>query len=335
MNADQSPPDVSVVLPVFNGAESLARAIESVCIQDVPAMEVILLDDGSKDRSWEIIASYPDSRIRSKRHANVGLAPTLNRGIASSRGRYIARQDQDDLVLPGRFAKQLAFLEENPDVAMVGTWAHIYAGDAPTARYHRHPCSNGALQLELLFNNSFVHSSVMIRVAVLREVGGYCEDKSLQPPEDYELWSRIARRYLVANLPEVLTVYREVPGSMSRAIDSPFLKNVIRISSENLHGLLAARYESNDCRLLAELYHHADIEGSRLHLSKSRAREMLEFAAQKIGGERLAWSDEFLASYRRIRTQLDSRFLQRKIPAAFIRPAKWLRNRLLALRDKW
>ena len=333
MSADQGLPDLSVVLPVFNGAGSLARAIDSVCIQDVPAMEVILLDDGSEDRSWEIIASYSDSRILSRRHTNVGLAPTLNRGIESSRGRYIARQDQDDLVLPGRFAKQLAFLEENPDIAIVGTWAHIYAGDRPTARYHRHPCSNGALQLELLFNNSFVHSSVMIRAAVLREVGGYCEDKSLQPPEDYELWSRIARRYPVANLPEVLTVYREVPGSMSRAIDNPFLKNVIRISSENLHHVLATRYESKDCTLLAELYHRRGIEGSRVHLSKARAREMLEFAAQKIGGKQLAWSDEFLVSYRRIRAHLDSRFLQRKIPAALVGPARWLRNRLLALRE--
>jgi Glycosyltransferase like family 2 len=257
----------------------------------------------------------------------------LNRGIETSRGRYIARQDQDDLALPGRFAKQLAFLNENPDVAIVGTWAHIYAGDTPTARYHRHPCSNVALQLELLFNNSFVHSSVMIRAAVLREVGGYCEDKSLQPPEDYELWSRIARRYPVANLPEVLTVYREVPGSMSRAMDNPFLKNLLRISSENLHQVLAPRYESKDCRLLAELYHGGGIQGSSSHLSIARARQMLDFAAQKIGGEQAAWSDEFLASYQRIRAHLDSRFWQRKIPAALVGPARWIRNRLVALTD--
>jgi len=262
-------------------------------------------------------------------HPNRGLAATLNRGIALAKGRYIARQDQDDLVLAGRLEKQRVFLDTHPDVAMVGTWAQIYSGDTPSQRYHRHPCSNEALQLELLFDNPFVHSSMMIRADVLRETGGYCEDKSRQPPEDYELWSRIARRHRVANLPEVLTVYREMPGSMSRTGDTPFLENVIRIASENLSHMLSQRYSLEECAALANLYHHGGARGSLTSLSKARTRQMLEFAAQELSGNRADWSDEFLASYQRMRAHLDSRFLRRRIPAPLLGPARWFRDRIL------
>jgi len=291
-------------------------------------MEIIVLDDGSIDGSWEIISTYFDPRFRAVSHTNMGLAKTLNQGIASSKAQFIARQDQDDLVLPGRFAKQIAFLESNPDVAIVGTWSHIYSGDIPTSRYHRHPSSNEALQLELLFDNPFVHSSMMIRTDVLRDIGGYSEDKTRQPPEDYELWSRVARKYRVANLPEVLTVYREVPGSMSRTGESPFLGNVIRISTENLFHVLVPTYSETDCAALAELYHRGGMAGFKSTLSRACAREMLSAAASVISGPREAWSVEFLSSYQRMQLHLDSRFLRRRIPQPLLAPARWLKNRL-------
>lgn len=269
-----------------------------------------------------------DPRLCAFRQDNCGLAATLNRGISLAKGRYIARQDQDDLVLPGRFAKQLAFLEANPDIAMVGTWAQIYSADVPTERFHRHPCSNEALQLQLLFDNFFVHSSVMIRKDVLRNVGGYCEDRSRQPPEDYELWSRIARTHRVANLPEVLTVYREVQGSMSRTGDSPFLNNVIRIATENLCHIFESRYSPEDCAALADVYHRGISPQLRSPLTRAKAREMLDTAALKIGGTRQCWSSEFLSSYRRMRAHLDSRFLRRRIPAPLLAPARWLKKRM-------
>jgi glycosyltransferase involved in cell wall biosynthesis len=314
---------------VFNGGTLLTQAIASVCAQDMADMEVIVLDDGSSDGSWDLITASNDQRIRGYRHPNMGLAATLNRGISLAQGRYIARQDQDDLLLPGRIAKQAAFLDAHPEIAMVGTWSQIYSGDSPTERFHRHPSSNAALQLELLFDNPFVHSSMMIRAGVLREVGGYCEDRSRQPPEDYELWSRIARRHPVANLPEVLTVYREVQGSMSRTGDNPFLSNVIRISAENLTHLLAPRYSPEDCASLANLYHRGGAEGFRMSLTKVAARQMLEFAATELSGEKADWSEEFAASYRRMRAHLDSRFLRGRIPAPLLGPARWFRNQVL------
>jgi glycosyltransferase involved in cell wall biosynthesis len=321
---------VTAIVPVYRGERTLAQALSSLLVQDMDGLEVIVIDDGSPDRSADIAIKMEeagDGRLAVLRQSNCGLAATLNRGIGLARGKYIARQDQDDIVLAGRLVKQVAHLEANPDVAMVGTWAQIYAEDTPTQRYHRHPSSDEVLQLELLFDNPFVHSSMMIRADVLREMGGYCEDNSRQPPEDYELWSRIARKYRVANIPEVLTVYREVAGSMSRDGENPFLTKVIRIAAENVYHVLAPDYSAQECSALVELYHRGGMAGLRVPLTKAKARKMLDVAASRIGGDKSAWSDEFQGSHRRIRAHLDLRFLRRLVPAPLLGPARWLKHR--------
>src|SRR6267378_876440 len=203
-------PSISVVLPVYNCPHYVGEAIDSVLAQTFSEYELILIDDGSTDDTPSVLTRYKDSRIRLVTQDNRGLAATLNRGIELATGRYIARQDQDDASLPERLEKQIAFLDAHPNCALVGTWAQIWKERAPTARAHRHAGDDATLKFELLLNNPFVHSSVMMRKAALDRVGVYSTDKTRQPPEDFELWSRIAREYAVANIPEMLHVYREV-----------------------------------------------------------------------------------------------------------------------------
>ena len=226
-------PKLSVILPVYNGQQYLTEAIESVLSQSFTDFELIIINDGSTDGSGEIIKALSDARIRYFEQSNKGLAATLNRGISLAKGEYVARQDQDDVCLPSRFEKQAAFLDANLDVGMVGTAAEIWAGNERTDRFLKHPVDDASLTFGLLFDNHFVHSSVTIRRAVFARVGGYAEGLR-QPPEDYELWSRVMREYKLANLPDVLMVYREVEGSMSRTGVSPFLPNLIQISAENI-----------------------------------------------------------------------------------------------------
>jgi hypothetical protein len=221
-------------LPIFNGRKWLADAIRSVLGQTYPHWELIAIDDGSSDGSHEVVANFSDRRIRLHRQANSGLPATLNRAIGLARGDYIARQDQDDISLPERFEKQVAFFDSQPSCGMVGTWAEIWVGDQTAGRAHKHPSDNIDLQFDLLVNNPFVHSSMMIRKTVFEKVGWYSTDPARQPPEDYELWSRVARRYEIGNIPEILHVYREVCGSMSRNGANPFLDHLIMISAENL-----------------------------------------------------------------------------------------------------
>lgn len=324
---------ITVIMPVYNGAAFLASALDSVLAQEgVDDIEVLVLDDGSKDESPEILTHYDDPRLVMIRHPNMGLAATLNKGLQLARGRYVARQDQDDLLLPGRLAKQFAFLEDHPQVAMVGTWAEIRIGDHPDGRFHRHPSANDALRLQLLFDNPFVHSSIMMRTDVARALGGYSEDKSRQPPEDYEFWSRIAHKHEVANLPEILTVYREMPSSMSRTGINPFLSKVLRLSSENLHALLGHEWSEEDCLSLACLYHFEPV--APRGLSKSEALAMTRQAIALIGGDRNQWSAEMTAEATRLERLITSRFLQSRIPAPLLKPARWLRNRLTGIRGR-
>jgi glycosyltransferase involved in cell wall biosynthesis len=196
--------------------------------------EVIAINDGSKDDSASLLNAVDDPRVRVFHQENMGLAATLNRGLAMARGSLIARQDQDDLSHPERFARQVAYLNDNPECILLGTAAEIWVGDEPSERAHDHPTEHALLAFDLLFNNPFVHSSVMMRRDAVQAIGGYTTDKSRQPPEDYELWSRLARKGRVANLPERLLVYREVPQSMSRTGPNPFLDRLVSLSAENL-----------------------------------------------------------------------------------------------------
>ena len=227
-------PTVSVVLSVRNGGADLPKALETILKQSFTDFELIAINNGSTDGTREFLDQIADPRVRVYHQEDKGLAAALNRGISLARGRYIARQDHDDWALPTRIAQQVAFLDANPDHALVGTRAEVWVGNSPTGRLHDHPTEDENLRFALLFNNYFVHSSVMMRKTALDQVGVYTTDRSRQPPEDYELWSRIARQFRVANLPERLTIYREVPTSMSRDGVNPFMEKLILISAENL-----------------------------------------------------------------------------------------------------
>ena len=274
---------ISVILPVYNGAAYLREAIESVLSQTFESFELIVINDGSKDESASIIEAYDDPRIRYLYQENRGLAATLNRAIELSRGEFIARQDQDDVSLPERLEKQVAFLRAHPECGMVGSWAEIWEGKTRTQRMHRHPAESAALKFELLFDNPFVHSSMLIRKEVFDRVGLYATDKSRQPPEDYELWSRVARSFQVANIPEPLLIYREMPGSMSRVAENPFLERVVDFSIENLTWLLGETGSRRDISDLAALAHYAR---HRLSAAPDFAKidALLQEAARKTAG---------------------------------------------------
>jgi hypothetical protein len=269
-------PLVSVLMPVYNGAPWLAEAIDSVLGQSFADFELIIINDGSKDNSGEIVKAYKDPRIQYHEQKNRGLAGTLNRAIELSRGKYLARQDQDDVSRPNRFQRQIDYLDQHPDCGLVGTWAEIWVDGRPTGRTHRHPTESALIKVELLFNNPFVHSSVMIRKSCLESVGVYSVDPARQPPEDYELWSRIARKHEVANIPELLLMYREVGTSMSRSAGDKWWDRLITISSENLAAGAGGSIDMKVARGAARLLLGLDIskEPVRLYACASMLRQV-------------------------------------------------------------
>ena len=247
---------VSVVMAVKNGGDLVARAIESILNQTYRHLELIVIDDGSDDNTWEVLQQFSDPRMQVYTQANQGVAKTANRGLSLATGKYIARQDHDDFSLPSRLEKQVAFLDAHEEVGLVGTRAEIWSMQGPTGRFHDHPIDPGVLAFELLFNNPFVHSSCMFRSSTLKTIGNYNSEPGMI--EDYELISRLARVCKVANLAERLVIYQETQDSLSRPKAAPLhtptnSDNVIRISSHNLalaNGLSSATIHTHNLAAL-------------------------------------------------------------------------------------
>jgi len=328
MSAD---PTVSVVLSVRNGGSDLPQALDTILKQSFSDFELIVINNGSTDGTGAFLDQIADPRVRVYHQEDQGLAAALNRGISLARGRYIARQDHDDLADPSRLAKQVAFLDAHPEHALVGTRAEIWVGDKPSGRFHDHPTEDKILRFDLLFDNPFVHSSMMIRKSALDHVGVYSTDPARQPPEDYELWSRIARHYRVANLPERLTVYREVPASMSRASAEPFLEKLVTISSENLAHATGAPAPQQVHVDIAALIHGATALISR----KARVEHMcaaIAEAGHKIAGG--APGSELAQVIERAQVRVRYRFMLRQPVFGWVRRAlRTIRGRLGRLKQ--
>lgn len=196
-------PEVSVIMSVYNSEATLEAAVDSILDQSFENFEFIIVDDCSSDKSADILKQYEneDKRVRVLiNETNIGLTRSLNKAISASSGRYIARQDADDLSLPGRLEKQIAFLHDHPETAVLGTSKAILNDSGKvigTKPLPERPDYN-----RLLKSNCLAHGSVMIRREILEETGGYNEDFRMS--QDYELWLRIAKTHRIANLPEPL-----------------------------------------------------------------------------------------------------------------------------------
>lgn len=255
---------ISVILPVYNGESYLLEAIDSILVQSYSNFELIIINDGSTDKSWEIISKFnSSSKVKAINQANIGLAATLNKGIRLSLGQYIARMDQDDISLPDRLFKQIEFLKSNSNCNVVGTWAQIIEQDSLSQRTIKHPTSDHEIKTYLLFDSPFVHPSTLIRKDALIKAGLYSEDRSLQPPEDYELWTRMAHMGQMSNISEILLYYREIPSSMSRTPKYDFCKKVINSSLRYIQHYGLNPHEFN---ILPMIYHGISIPSADCNL---------------------------------------------------------------------
>jgi GT2 family glycosyltransferase len=211
-------PTISVVMSVFNGCDFLPEALDSILGQSFQDFEFVIINDGSTDNSLAILESYQrtDKRIRLFSHPNIGLISSLNRGCSLARGKYIARMDADDVAIKDRFAQQVAFMEANPGIGVVGTAVQMIDANGTLLRVVRYPEKNSELQGALIRSNVFWHPTVLLRANVLKSVGGY---RNVLCAEDYDLWLRVAESHSLANLPSVLLKYRIHPQQVSHRQD--------------------------------------------------------------------------------------------------------------------
>jgi glycosyltransferase involved in cell wall biosynthesis len=222
---------VTVLMPVHNGEKDLREAIESILRQTHRAFEFLIINDGSTDRSVEIIQSYRDPRIRVVHNdKNLGLILTLNKGMALAGGEYIVRMDCDDVSLPGRIQKQVHYMDKNPEVGISGTWVQMMGAGKRTIRY---PIEHDSIRCNLLFYSPLAHPSVILRKDMM-ERHGLSYDTSYARAEDYELWVRAGKFVKLGNLGEPLLNYRVRLGLRHMMLGHEQLETSARIRRNQL-----------------------------------------------------------------------------------------------------
>lgn len=218
MKNDTNIPMVSVIMGVYNCEKTLETAIDSVINQTYQDFEFIICDDGSTDKSYEIIEKYskkhPDKIISLRNDGNRGLNYTLNHCLKYAKGKYIARMDGDDECLMKRFETQIDFLESHPKISILGTSIQLFDDYGMWGENHfvEHPTSADVMQ-----RPPFCHPTCMVRREAFEAVDGYSEGKRLIRVEDYHLWVKMySKGFIGVNLPEILYLYRDDRDSFSK-----------------------------------------------------------------------------------------------------------------------
>ena len=214
----QTPPAISVLLSVYNADKYVSIAIESILNQSFRDFELIIVDDCSSDASWDICQKYAqqDKRIVAVRNKlNLGGCETLNVGLRLARGRYIARQDNDDWSYPDRLEKQLEFMEAHPDVGIVGGSMEIMNENEKVIGKRTYNLTDSEIRNKIFRYSPFCHPLVMIRKSILDIAGEY--NSQYAPADDYDLYFRIGKLSRFANLNDVLLKYRVVSTSLTNS----------------------------------------------------------------------------------------------------------------------
>lgn len=200
-----STPLISILIPVYNAGPFVKQALDSVLAQTYGNFEVLLINDGSTDNSQEVIATYRDPRLISISQSNSGVARTLNRGISLARGEYIWRHDADDTSVPYQLEAQLRFLQNHPNITLVGTQMGYMTARGKYAHRMCFPANDYFDKADYRVINSIgeiikyrpvVHATVLVRRDALLRVGGYREE--FLTSEDYDLWLRMVEIYPLA-----------------------------------------------------------------------------------------------------------------------------------------
>jgi len=288
-------PRVTVLMAVHNGEPFVREAVESVLAQTFEDFELLVVDDASTDATADIVAGFTDSRIRVVRNdRNLGQVPSLNLGLPEARGEYIARLDADDACRPTRLERQVAVLDREPSVGLVGTWM-----DAVDERGRL----LGRLQKTLDDYVDFVYHTLIMRVYVshpsamyrrepVLRLGGY--DETTGPAEDKDLWRKLALERLGARIvPEPLVVYRLHDQQLSQ-VRAKYQRQVDGTSQDRFLAELAPEAPATAVRLLLagddDAWNHdaaASLRGVELVLAGARDRLALDVGEARRLQERV------------------------------------------------
>ncbi|SEM69178.1 Glycosyl transferase family 2 [bacterium A37T11] len=230
-------PEITVFMAAYNTERYIGEAVESILNQSFEDFELLIVNDGSTDRTREVVLQFTDSRIKLiDNPSNMGLTYTRNVALTEARGNYIAVLDSDDIALPNRLKRQYDEMQSRPELALLGSQSFIIDSQGKLEDENLNIKVGAELvKVTLLFNNTYVNSSVMFKTDVFRELKGYRE---FAPVEDYEFFLRISDRYAVDNLDEHLVKYRRHDHNISKLKVEKALSLLKDIKEQQLEKLL-------------------------------------------------------------------------------------------------
>ncbi len=299
---------ISVVIPTYNRAELLAETILSALEQTWDDREIIVVDDGSTDRTSEAVKAFQD-RIIYIRQPNSGPAKARNAGIRLAKGKYIAFLDSDDLWLPEKLELQCRLLEQDPSIGVVFTDVMWFSNGQVviSSLKERYQLHSGQIFERLLFDNWIATSSVLVRRECLEQVGGFDEDPQIMYVEDWNLWTRLARQYQFALVDKVLVKRRYHPHRLG-------LTNPERQFKAILYNLEKLR------RLFPELKEKAELFDQKYYqISFQRGYEDLNVLQPKRARPKLALALKHKKDFKTV-----FYYLLTFMPAQFLKTGKSL-----------
>ncbi|MDA3838912.1 MAG: glycosyltransferase, partial [Candidatus Delongbacteria bacterium] len=226
MNNDKTP-KISVIMSVYNSEKFLREAIDSILDQSFSDFEFIITDDCSTDNSLKILKEYSikdDRIVLLKNSENIGLTKNLNRMLDIAKGKYIARMDADDISLSNRFEMQFDFMENNPEIGVLGSNIRYFG---MIDRITNHPLEHNEIKVGLLFKCVMNHPSIIFRKEVI-DKHNFRYDENFKISQDYELWSRMIYYTKFANLKDVLVDYRFESSNITNTHKDEYKNKLLR-----------------------------------------------------------------------------------------------------------
>jgi hypothetical protein len=277
-----SSPRLSVVIPAKDGLAYLASAVESVLNQTFRDYELLVIDDYSEEDVLGSLAPYAqgDDRIRLLRNEGApGISSALNTGLRHARGEFIARQDADDLSVPTRLARQLAFLQDNPSISIVGSFIRMIAPGGERLQLHREPVGPATVLFHSQVGTPFAHPAVMWRGAFFRQAGLDYADVAA---EDFDLWARmLAAGARGDNIADELVLYRVSAKSVSNRRRAENAASADLIARSRIRAMTGQPPAEEFCRARFRAVVHAALTGNPVELARgdrihlARAAELL------------------------------------------------------------
>ncbi|MDX2471393.1 MAG: glycosyltransferase family A protein [SAR324 cluster bacterium] len=240
-------PKVSIIMPAYNSEATIGDAVATVIAQNYKSWELVIINDGSTDSTEKVAASFEDDRIRLITHINCGVAKSRNRGLEEASGELIAFLDADDLWLPDKLQMQVEQFAKGGERLGLAHHNYVEFGDfGERLPGHLKHCKGlalaGEIWQDLMVVNFIGTLSVMVKKEALTQVGGF--DETLNGPEDWDLWIKVAKDWQIGYIPEPLALYRQHEGGISKDY-RPYAAQILKVLERHL---LAHGSKSNQAR---------------------------------------------------------------------------------------